>query len=158
VAGSVSGIFVTAAAGQPMRALEVVQATAGKGLDGDRYSEGVGYYSPKPLPGGGRELTLIECEVLESLASEHGIDFTPLEARRNLATRGLRLLDLIGKRFRVGQAICEGVRVCEPCVYIEGLTGKLVNLPLLHRGGLRANILVGGSIRVGDPIEAQPEA
>ena len=153
MAGTVEGIFITSGAGQPMTALTEARAVAGEGLAGDRYASKTGYYSQKPLEGGGRELTLLEAEVLESLWTEHDIRLEPIECRRNLVTRGVPVLDFIGKRFRVGEVVCEGVRICEPCVYLEGLTGKPVNAPLVHRGGLRANILEGGTIRVGDAIE-----
>jgi len=155
LSGNVEGIFITAAAGQPMSSLEEAAATAGRGLEGDRYANRVGHYSETPSPGGGRELTLIEVEVLESLADQHGIELRPVESRRNLVTRGVRLDELIGKRFRVGNVVCEGIRICEPCVYLEGLTGKPVNAPLVHRGGLRANILEGGTLRLGDRISPE---
>jgi MOSC domain-containing protein YiiM len=150
----VEGIFVTDGAGRPMRSLTEAVGVVGRGLAGDRYHEQKGYYSSRPLPGGGRELTLIEAEVLESLASEHGISLTPIECRRNVVTRGIPLLELIGQRFRVGELLCEGVRICEPCVYLEELTGKPVNEPLVHRGGLRASILEGGTLRIGDVVAA----
>jgi MOSC domain-containing protein YiiM len=152
MAGTVEGIFITNGAGQPMSSLTEANAVAGEGLSGDRYANKTGYYSSKPLEGGGRELTLLEAEVLESLWTEHDIRLEPIECRRNVVTRGIDVLDFIGKRFRVGEVLCEGVRICEPCVYLEGLTGKPVNAPLVHRGGLRANILESGVIHVGDQI------
>ena len=156
MAGVVEDTFITDPAGRPMRPLSEAVAVPGRGLLGDRYHDRTGYYSERP-PLEGRALTLIEAEVLESLATEHGITLAPVECRRNLVTRGIRLLELIGHRFRVGELLCEGVRVCEPCVYLEQLTGKPVNEPLVHRGGLRANILEGGRIRLGDVIGAVDE-
>lgn len=158
MSGVVEGIFIAEGAGRPMTAVAEARAVAGRGLTGDRYHDRTGYYSERPSPGGGRELTLIEAEVLESLAAEHDIELAAQECRRNVVTRGVRLPELIGKRFRVGELLCEGVRICEPCVYLEQLTGKPVNAPLTHRGGLRANILVGGALRVGAPIEIADEA
>jgi len=152
VTGKVEGIFITDSAGQSMRPRDEVLAVAGRGLEGDRYSTRKGNYSERP--GGGRELTLIETEVLEALATERGIELDPRESRRNVATRGVRLNDLVGKRFRVGPLLCEGIRLCEPCTYLEGLTGKPINEPLVHRAGLRADILEGGTLRVGDAVEA----
>ena len=152
MAGRVEAIFITTEAGAPMRTLVETRAVAGSGLAEDRYQTGQGYYSTRPLPGGGRQLTLIEAEVLEALRRETGIDFAPSEARRNLTTRGVRLNDLVGARFTVGDVLCEGIRLCEPCHYLEELTGKAVNAPLVHRGGLRAAILTDGTIRVGDPV------
>lgn len=156
--GTVTGIFTTPKAGRPMDTHEAATAIVGRGLLGDRYHDGVGYYSDRPSEGGGREVTLIEAEELERLGVEHGIELTALESRRNVVTRGIRLLDLIGTRFRIGEVVCEGVKICEPCEYLERLTGKPVNEPLVHRAGLRANVLVGGTIRVGDAVEAVPAA
>ncbi len=152
--GTVEGIFTTPGAGRPMVSLADATAIAGRGLLGDRYHDGVGYYSERPSEGGGREVTLIEAEELERLRAERGIELAPIESRRNVLTRGIRLLDLIGRRFRIGEVVCEGVKICEPCAYLEELTGKPVNEPLVHRAGLRANVLVGGTLRVGDAVEA----
>jgi len=151
-AGTIEGIFTTEAAGQPMRSPTEAVAIADRGLAGDRYHDERGFYSERPMPDGGRQLTLVEAEVLESLAAEHGIILEPIESRRNVVTRGVRLHELIGKRIRVGPLLCEGTRVCEPCVRLEELTGKPVNEPLVHRGGLRARILEGGTIRLGDRV------
>ena len=152
--GTVEGIFTTPSAGQSMVSHLEATAVAGRGLLGDRYHDGVGYYSERPSEGGGREVTLIEAEELDRLRREHGLELTPIESRRNVVTRGIRLLDLIGRRFKVGKVVCEGVKICEPCAYLEELTGKPVNEPLVHRAGLRANVLVGGRLRVGDVVEA----
>jgi MOSC domain-containing protein YiiM len=151
VSGTVEGIFTAAEAGQPLTAVSEITGTAGRGLEGDRYATGRGNYSERP--GGGRHLTLIEAEVLDWLASEHGIQVAPNESRRNLLTSGVRLNDLVGRRFRVGALLCQGIRLCEPCAYLEQLTGKSLTGPLVHRAGLRAEILEGGTLRIGDPIE-----
>lgn len=158
--GRVEGIYTAAGAGQPMQAHQEIEAVPGRGLAGDRYAERTGYYSSRPSPGGGRELTLIEAEVLEALALDYGLELAPHESRRNIVTRGIRLDQLIGRRFRIGAVLCEGVRICEPCTYLEELTGRPVMEPLVHRGGLRANILQGGKLRLGDVVEPldAPEA
>src|SRR5687768_10837256 len=105
VSGTVESIFTADEAGQPLAAVSEITATAGRGLEGDRYAVGRGNYSERP--GGGRHLTLIEAEVLDWLASEHGIQLAPNESRRNLLTRGVRLNDLVGKQFRVGTLLCQ---------------------------------------------------
>jgi MOSC domain-containing protein YiiM len=134
-----------------MQSLESVQAVAGRGLDGDRYYDGSGTYSQ--LPGGGREVTLIDAAALEALEREHGIHLEPGASRRNLVTRGVRLLDLVGKRFWVGEALLEGIRDCPPCGHLAKLTGqKDVVKGLAHTGGLRAAIRKSGTIRVGDQV------
>lgn len=135
-----------------MQPLSEAEAIAGQGLAGDRYLEGTGYYSNRPLADGSREITLIEAEELEGIERETGIRLDPSESRRNVLTRSVRVNALIGKRFRMGEVLCEGIRICEPCTYLEKLTGKRVMRPLVHRGGLRARIVSGGNVRVGDEI------
>jgi RimJ/RimL family protein N-acetyltransferase/MOSC domain-containing protein YiiM len=150
--GRVVGLFTTASEGEPMTAHERINAIAGKGLEGDRYANGTGFYSARPLPGGARELTLIEIEALAEIESESGIRLEPVESRRNVATRGIHLHALVGKRFTIGDVLCEGVRDCPPCEHLEELTGKTVMKPMARRGGLRANILSNGEIAIGDRI------
>ena len=151
--GTVIGLFTTPGKGQAMVEHDRIDAIAGSGLAGDRYALGMGFYSAKPLPSGAREITLIEQEALDEIQTTSGIVLTPLECRRNVVTRNIRLHDLIDKRFRIGAVVCEGVRDCPPCAHLEELTGKAVMKPMARIGGLRANILTGGSINAGDRIE-----
>ena len=152
VTGTVEAIYIASSAGEPMQPLSEAEAIAGRGLAGDRYLEGTGYYSNRPLADGSREVTLVEAEELEGMERETGIRLDPSESRRNVLTRSVRVNELIGKRFRMGEVVCEGIRICEPCTYLEKLTGKRVMRPLVHKGGLRARIVSGGTIRVGDEI------
>ena len=147
--GRVEAIHVARAEGEPMRPVSRIRLIAGVGLEGDRYAAGRGHFSG--TPGTGRALTLIEAEVLESL----DIALQPGEVRRNLTTRGIGLNALVGRRFRVGGVLCEGMRLCEPCDYLEGLLKKSLLQSLLHRGGLRADVLEDGEIRVGDEVRLQ---
>lgn len=151
--GEVVAIHVASGAGAPMHELSAAEAFAGEGLDGDRYREGIGFYSATPTDPGARELTLIEAESLDAILSETGIILDPAEHRRNITTRAIALDPLIGQRFRIGDVICEGVRSCPPCTHLEDVTGKKVMKPLIHRGGIRARIVEGGWIRVGDSIQ-----
>jgi mutator protein MutT len=153
--GVVEAIHLAAAAGEPVREVELVRANAGVGLEGDRYALGRGHYSPDLRVS--RDLTLIEAEVIEDLARDHGIQLAPGETRRNLTTRGIRLNDLVGRRFWVGEVLCEGTRLCEPCRYLTELTGKPLLRALVHRGGLRADIVRGGRIRRGDRLRIGAE-
>ena len=152
--GIVEAIHIAAAAGEPVRAVEAVNARAGVGLDGDRYAYGRGHYQDDRVS---RDLTLIAAEALEALAREYGIELAVGETRRNLTTRGISLNDLVGRRFWVGDVLCQGTRLCEPCQYLADLTGKPLLRPLVHRGGLRADILSGGLIRHGDRVRATGE-
>jgi MOSC domain-containing protein YiiM len=152
--GLVEAIHIASAAGAPTRPLEVVRARAGIGLDGDRYAAGKGHYADTRVS---RDLTLIEAEAIEALERDHGIELAPGETRRNITTRDIRLNDLLGQRFWVGDVLCEGTRLCEPCEYLADLTGKPLLRPLVHRGGLRADILEDGVIRQGDHVCAADE-
>ena len=149
--GVVELIALAAEAEGPMKAVSAAEATEGRGLLGDRYERQAGTFSsPK---GGGYDLTLVEAEALEELSAK-GVGLPPIEARRNIIVRGIALDDLIGRRFRVGEVECFGQRRCEPCSHLERLTRPGVLRGLVHRGGLRADILSGGRIRTGDSVEA----
>ena len=148
--GEVVSIHITANAGTPMESPQSAEAVVGRGLEGDRYFIGNGYWSTHP--GRGREVTLIELEAIEALAQEKQVVIAPAAARRNIVTRGVPLNHLAGREFQVGGVRFAGIRLCEPCDYLEGLTTKGVLTGLLHRGGLRAEIVSGGTIHVGDVI------
>jgi MOSC domain-containing protein YiiM len=148
--GRVESIHVAASEGEPMRAIDRARAIAGSGIEGDRYAIGRGHFSG--TPGTGRALTLVEAEVLESLTESLGSPLQPGEVRRNVTTRGIALNALVGLRFRVGGVLCEGMRLCEPCSYLEGLLAKPLMQLLRSRGGLRADVLEDGEIRVGDEV------
>jgi MOSC domain-containing protein YiiM len=149
-AGVVEHLHLCAAASEPMQAAQVLRLVAGEGVEGDRYLFGTGTYSPKPEPG--RQVTLFEAETLEAIARDHGIAFAPHEHRRNITVRGVPLNHLVGRRFRLGPALLEAMRLSVPCLYLEDLLGKPVFKPMLNRSGLNCRILDGGTVRVGDPV------
>ena len=157
--GIVVSIHVAREASAPMQSIAEVRAFPGRGLEGDRYFTGKGHYS-KTSSHGGREVTLIEIETLEALfrgvlnaAGERlGIKLTAADTRRNIATSGVPLNHLVDREFCVGMVLMRGTRLCEPCKYLEDLTQLGVLSGLIHRGGLRAQILSGGIIRVGDIV------
>ena len=148
--GVVVSIHIAAAGSAPMTAVSEVHAVPGRGLEGDRYFMRTGTYSAKPGPF--REVTLIEIEALEALERDYRIELEPGNARRNIITRGIALNHLVGREFQVGPITLRGIRLCEPCAHLEGLTREGVRNALLHRGGLRAQILTDGTIRVGDNV------
>lgn len=148
--GSVVSIQISPDARGSMRTLNGVRAIAGKGLEGDRYCNQVGSYSHHPGPD--REVTLIEIEAIESLERDYRTKLDPKDSRRNITTRGVPLNHLVGKEFRLGEIRLRGLRFCEPCVNLAKLTQKEVLPGLVHRGGLRAQIVTGGLIRVGDEV------
>ena len=123
--------------------VDSVRAVAGKGLEGDRHFHPRG---AKP----GQALTLVEAERVE----EAGLP--PGGTRRQLTVRGVRLNDLVGKRFRVGEIECYGLELCEPCRHLESLTRPGIIKELAHKAGINADILSDGTISVGDEVAELP--
>ena len=146
--GTVELIHIADVKGAPVRPIEAVDAVAGVGLAGDR-NHREGGDSP------GRDLTLIEAEEIEALARNHGIELAPGETRRNITTRGIRLNDLVGKEFWIGEVLARAVKINEPCQYLQDLIGKPILKPLAHRAGIRADLLTDGRISVGDRVEVK---
>lgn len=147
--GVVVSIHIAADKSLPMQQLAEANALAGQGIEGDRYFLGIGTYSHSRDVS--REITLIEIETIEAL-QRRGIFLNPGDARRNVATRGVPLNHLVGRTFLVGKVCLRGTRLCEPCEYLATMTQKGVLKELIHRGGLRADIIIGGAIRVGDAV------
>jgi len=143
--GAVVGILLAPEAEATLTPVEAAEALAGRGLAGDRYANGAGTFSS---PGRGYELTLVQGDVLDEIRLPWP------EARRNIVTTGISLNALVGRRFRVGQVECVGRRLAEPCAHLERLARPGLLRPLVHRGGLRADILTSGTICVGDEIAA----
>ncbi|HZR33327.1 MAG TPA: MOSC domain-containing protein [Terriglobales bacterium] len=149
--GMVVAIHIAANGGEAMNAVDQAKAIAGRGLSEDRYLKRTGTFCQNLGPS--NELTFIESEAIEALKRDYGIELAPGESRRNITTSGVPLNHLVGREFRVGQARARGLRLCEPCSYLEKATGKGVIAGLKHRGGLRAQIIADGEIRVGDAIQ-----
>lgn len=141
--GSVAAILVAAEAEGPLGRVDSARAIAGSGLEGDRYGAGRGTFSGT---GRGYELTLVDADMLDE------IDLPWEQARRNIVTRGVDLNSLVGRRFTVGEVECIGRRLAEPCAHLEKLSRPGIMRPLVHRAGLRADILSDGTITLGDPV------
>jgi MOSC domain-containing protein YiiM len=148
--GTVVSIYIAPTGAAAMKALDQVQSVAGRGLEGDRYFAGLGTYSNDP--GSGRHVTLIEIEATEALKREYGVEMVVGQSRRNIVTRNVALNHLVGREFLVGAVLLRGMRLCEPCAHLEKLTARGALRGLIHRGGLRADIITGGTIRIGDSI------
>jgi MOSC domain-containing protein YiiM len=133
-----------------MQTVTAVTAFAGQGLEGDRYAHKLGTFSNQA--GAGREVTLIEIEAIEALERDYGGSLTAGQTRRNIVCRGVALNHLVDHEFTVGEVRLRGTRLCEPCAHMERLTVKGAVRGLIHRGGLRAEIVRGGTIRLGDVI------
>lgn len=147
--GRVVGIYVAPLGAARMASRDEVRVLDA-GIEGDRYALNTGTFSA--APGAGRHVTLIESETIRALARDHGIDLSPGAARRNIVTEGVALNHLVGRDFTLGQVVLRGVRLCEPCRELEEATAPGVRAALVHRGGLRADVVRGGVLRVGDAI------
>jgi MOSC domain-containing protein YiiM len=154
--GTVVSLHISPRAEEPMTSVPAVRAVPGKGLERDRYHDLRGTYSKPASPD--REVTLIEEEAVAALRRDYEVAFDAGDSRRNIVTRGVALNHFVGRDFRVGEVTLRGIRLCEPCRHLEQVTGRPVRAGLVHRGGLRAQILAAGTIRAGDPIEPiEPE-
>jgi MOSC domain-containing protein YiiM len=155
--GSVISINIAPEAAGKMQSLSEVRAVAGQGLEGDRYFAKQGTFTDNPNTTG-REVTLIESEAIDALERDYGVKIDAKDARRNIVTRGVPLNHLVGREFRVGDVKMRGVRLDEPCKHMASLVNEelkdKIRLGLMHRGGLRADILNDGVIRVGDDVVA----
>jgi MOSC domain-containing protein YiiM len=153
--GRVELIAVAEEAGAAMRVVHRAVARAGHGLEGDRYARGQGTFSN--VAARGHDLTLIEAEHVAALALPSGRPLPPEQARRNIVTRGIDLNALVGRRFHIGEVECLGQRLCEPCAHLEGLSEPGILRALVHRGGLRADVLTDGVVEVGAEVRPLPD-
>ena len=146
--GRVEAVYIAEESTAETEPVQRVTAVARRGLEGDRH------FDKRSRRGGagGKDLTLIEAEAIEGLREDTGIELGLGEARRQVVTRGIRLNDLVGRRFTVGDVECVGVELCDPCRHMEQLTQPGVLRGLVDRGGLRADIVVSGEIAVGDAV------
>ena len=144
---TVRHIFIAPLKGAPAKEVSHVEALAGEGLEGDRYAEARNRKDP------GHEVTLIELESIRAFTARTNLAMTPAMPRRNIVTEGVRLNPLVGKRFRIGEALLEGIELCEPCGKFQRRTHREALRFFVGRGGLRARIVEGGQVSVGDAVE-----
>ena len=138
-------ICTSQAFGDNTAAVESVNALAARGLEGDRYCK----LAAEPY----EQVTLIESEVIEQFNEATSSSFPYTAFRRNLITEGIRLNELVGQTFYVGEVLLRGHKLCEPCRSLqEKLNIDDLVVQLTHKGGLRCEILEGGKISTGDQI------
>jgi MOSC domain-containing protein YiiM len=148
---SVLQILIAESPASPMSGRPEVRAVPGRGLEGDRYFAGLGTFSPQPQKAD-FEITFIENEKISAFAREFGLPFSATQARRNIVTEGVDLNALVGRDFLVGGVRVRGIRLCEPCNHLAKASFPETLKGLVHKAGLRAQILSDGFIRVGDSI------
>ncbi len=144
-AGRIEAIYLRETSASPAQEVCSARLVAGKGLEHDRY------FFPDGA-GAGEAFTLIAAEALEDLTADTGIELSAAESRRQVLTRGIDLNGLVGREFHVGGVRCRGVELCEPCAHLQSVTGPGVLRGLVHRGGLRADVLTDGEVAVGDAV------
>ena len=147
---SIKSIFIAESSESPMESISTAELIAGQGVVGDRYFKGCGTFSKKLAGLPDVELTLIESEEIDSFNSQFNYQFGHGEFRRNIVTADIRLNELEGKEFTVGNVRLKGIRLCEPCAHLANILTQDIIPELVHRTGLRAQILAGGTINVGD--------
>lgn len=144
--GRVKALVTGAENRQELNYVSSVEVRAAQGIKGDRYFQAVPGREAK------RDLTLIEVEAIDRLAREFEIKLEWKDTRRNIVTEGVRLEDLIGLRFNIGDVVCLGVEPCPPCAHLERLTQPGVVRGLARSGGIRAAVIYDGAISVDDGI------
>lgn len=147
---SIKSIFIAESSDSPMVSVSHANLIAGRGIVGDRYFKGNGTFSKKLAGLPDVELTLIESEEIDDFNSQFNYQFECGEFRRNIVTKGIRLNDLEGREFSIGSVRLKGIRLCEPCAHLASILTQDIMPELVHRTGLRAQILTGGTITVGD--------
>jgi hypothetical protein len=156
--GRVEAIHIAPDSGDPMESLHQAEVVVSRGIRGDRYFEKQGLWNlldqdPDRETKGASDITLIESETLEAVERDAGITLEPGAHRRNVTTQNVPLNHLVGRRFEVGDVVCEGIELCEPCGYMQSLVAKKgLSNALVHRGGLNAQVVESGQIEVGDGI------
>jgi hypothetical protein len=144
--GTIEALVIAPDATAQVSNVRSARALAGRGIEGDRYAAGAGTFaSGRP----GSALTLVDAAILDELAAARG---APVDHRRNVVVRGTDLNALVGREFTLGDVRCRGRRLCEPCAHLDRLNGGELLRPMVHRGGLRADVLTAGTLHVGDRL------
>lgn len=152
-AGRVTAIHLASAEGASPESVDAVRAVADRGLEGDRYFADAGTFTDRD----GCDLTLVEADAIDALATEADIQLDPGTHRRNLTTTGIDLTALVDERFRVGEAVCVGTGLCTPCAYLEALLDEPgLRAAMDGCGGLRARIVETGIVRTGAEVLILP--
>ena len=139
-------ICLSHTSGEDTAEVDCANAVAGHGLEGDRY-----YKSESPPSA---QITLIESEEIDRINEATQASLPYYAFRRNLITEGIRLNNLVGHTFIVGEVRLLGHELCEPCRYLqERLHIDDLVVRLTHKGGLRCEILGSGKISTGDLIQ-----
>jgi MOSC domain-containing protein YiiM len=152
MSGVLKEILTCSEAGAKMKSVPEAELQVGKGIIGDRYFHGKGTFSERLSGMPDVEITLIEKEEVDAFNAKAGTEFSPEDFRRNLVTTGVCLNDLVGREFTVGSVSLKGIRLCEPCAHLAGILGNDIMQHMVHKAGLRAQVVVSGTIKVNDIV------
>ena len=154
MSGKISKLLISKSIESSMQNVNQVFLEVGKGIFGDRYYNQEGTFSNKGEIEPDREVTLIEIEKINELNEEYNLSFKPEDFRRNIVVLNCDLNSLVDKEFQIGEVILKGIRLCEPCKYLaDKLDEKKALTQMVHKAGLRAQIIRGGSIDLNCQIE-----
>jgi MOSC domain-containing protein YiiM len=154
MSGKIVKLLISKDTQTPMLNVNQIVLEVGKGIFGDRYYNQVGTFSNKGEIEPDRDVTLIEIEKIDALNKEHNLEITAEDLRRNIVITNCDLNSLVGKEFQIGEVVLKGLRLCEPCKYLaDKLNEKKTLTEMVHKAGLRAQIIKGGSINLDSQVE-----
>lgn len=154
MSGKIVKLLISKDTQTPMLNVNQIVLEVGKGIFGDRYYNQIGTFSNKGEIEPDRDVTLIEIEKIDALNKEHNLEITAEDLRRNIVITNCDLNSLVGKEFQIGEVILKGLRLCEPCKYLaDKINEKKTLTEMVHKAGLRAQIIKGGSINLDSQLE-----
>jgi len=144
--GKVVEIGITDTKGSRINKVSEVEAFKGKGLLNDRKFKENNHKKS--------QITLIEIENIDHFNKISNTNIPAIDFRRNIITENIRLNELVGKEFFIGNVKLKAHDLCRPCKYLQEKL-KLDNFikEFLHTGGIRCEILTDGKINVGDSVK-----
>ena len=149
---TVENIFITKTRREQPHEIEAAKLEAGKGIVGDRYHEraleflAVGDQVPS------NHISVISKEELAGFLERNNAEIDYADFRRNVLTSGIDLRELIGRQFKLGSALCQGIEDCDPCAFLAATVHHSVLPEMKEKAGLRAIILEDGDLKIGDTI------
>ncbi len=156
MSGKIAKLLISKDTQSDMLNVNQIVLEAGKGIFGDRYYNQEGTFSNKGEIEPDRDVTLIEIEKIDDLNKEHDLNITAEDFRRNIVVSNCDLNSLVGKEFQIGEVVLKGLRLCEPCKYLSNkLDNEQVLSQMVHKAGLRAQIIKSGSIDLNSQVEVK---
>jgi len=144
----VTAIYITTTAGEPMRAVTEVDAIAERGLKGDRYHDGNGFWRPIEAC----QVTLITQHELSKAEQATELTLDKGAHRRNIVVNNIKHIKLVDKRFKIGSAVFEYHKPRPPCGYLDKIEGIGMGKALRKKAGFCVKVIESGHISVGDRL------